>query len=361
MNSRNVVFFWHLVRFSFYLSLAFTAIISLVAQEKNTSKIDPVYEFWKNEKLIIPFEKIHTILEQNQKNNLIPNNEKVKKDALLGQNEVEVSNDTAPESELHAVINPTDSNNIVISPIRQDRYNPMEPLLCPLYYTNDFGKTWNKSTFKNLPQMANSFVLGGGDPVLGFDTKGKLYFSWINLFAHVVGLNPDSIYAAIYWAYSTNGGADWNRESNDAIKILSTHYSGYFNLTGMYDKQWMAVDRSNSPYQDNLYASMTYVGSNYGSPFYTIFLAKKEANSKVFSPDTVLISSGTYTFVQFSSIDVDNTGKIHVTFVGYKMSSGKTSLYYSNSSDGGKTFSSEIKLSDIILLGAKMIPGSDLT
>ena len=58
--------------------------------------------------------------------------------------ETVVSDDTEVESEVHAAVNPVDTANIIISPIRQAGSFPAVDLTCPVYYTKDFGKTWKK-------------------------------------------------------------------------------------------------------------------------------------------------------------------------------------------------------------------------
>lgn len=50
-----------------------------------------------------------------------------------------VSDGPEVESEIHAAINPTDSSNIVISPINMNA--SAGEVNCPIYYTNDFGQT----------------------------------------------------------------------------------------------------------------------------------------------------------------------------------------------------------------------------
>jgi hypothetical protein len=59
--------------------------------------------------------------------------------------EVLVHDDEKAESELHAAMNPTDTNNIIVSPIIQDPSNFLSPIDVPIYYTLDFGQTWNTS------------------------------------------------------------------------------------------------------------------------------------------------------------------------------------------------------------------------
>jgi len=62
------------------------------------------------------------------------------------------------ESELHAAVNPADTNNIIISAMRQDPNSFLAPLQFPTYYTKDFGATWQLSEFDGT--LEGQFVVG---------------------------------------------------------------------------------------------------------------------------------------------------------------------------------------------------------
>ncbi len=159
---------------------------------------------------------------------------------------VSVSNQI--ESEVHAAINPLDSANIIVSPINQTG-----GLTVPIYYTKDFGKSWKKSSVNLGPAIAESFVAGGGDPMFAFDANGTAYFSWINLY--YTSFQFDTVYADMYWAYSTDGGETWLREKND---LIGRGYIVNQTVTSFFDKQWMIVDKTDSPYRGNLYCAMLH-------------------------------------------------------------------------------------------------------
>ena len=308
------------------------------------------------EKMKISLEDVLNYL----KNNKISKSSELKKNNIeeiqsMG-NEVVVSADALPESEIHAAINPTDTNNIVISPMNFNSSSMLEGLLCPIYYTSDFGKKWQKSTFKTLPTKANTVVLGGGDPMFAFDSDGKLYMSWINLYAHLVGFSADSLFATTFWSSSTDGGKNWNRQTNDIIGSSGNTISN--SLNSMHDKEWSVIDKSTSQYHNNLYTSLTFLdGIRTNNTKANIVVYKKPANSQTYLKDSVIVSKGQYDFVQFSSIDVDKSGNVHVTFFGTL--NGNNAIYHSISTDGGVTFKVETKISDFILYGSQMIPSEN--
>lgn len=247
--------------------------------------------------------------------------------------EVIVSGDPYAESEIHAAINPNDPSNIVVSAIRLNPSNPSETLLCPVYYTRDFGSTWRKSSFRTVPREAGAVVLGGGDPVFAFDADSKLYFSWLNLYIY-----GPQLLMAMYCVSSTDGGETWTRPTADVIGKGSLTEQ---NAEG-FDKQWLAVDRTNSPYRNHLYAALY----NPSQTEMRISLRKKHRDSIAFEQRSIRVSSPGFKFVQFTSIDIDQNGGVHITFFGTK-DSITYSMYHTVSTDGGETFSPETKVSDI--------------
>ena len=80
----------------------------------------------------------------------------------------------------------------------------------PVYYSNDGGTTWTKSTFNAFSKLNTDFpgysFIGGGDPVFAYDKNGNLYFSWIYL---VLNSTNDTAVAAMYWAKSSDNGVSF--------------------------------------------------------------------------------------------------------------------------------------------------------
>jgi hypothetical protein len=282
------------------------------------------------------------------------------KPEIFDAKEVIVSDDQSPESEFHAVMNPLDSNVIIVSPMKQA--NDYEfPIQCPIYYTHNFGKTWNTSTFQSQHRVRSGRPAGGGDPMFAFNTDGKAYFSWISL---VIGFdyssNPDSVHEIMYWASSTDNGVTWQRENNDKLahwenKINFNQYM--FGLKFMHDKEWMACDRSNSIFRNNIYTSLTLFKIDSNKQSSKIVLYKKPATKSIFNNDSVIVSSRNYDHTQYSSIDVDNNGNVHVCFWGEKDST--QSLWHAISTDGGNSFQAETKISDLIFMRTKNVPNSE--
>ena len=253
-----------------------------------------------------------------------------------------ISGDFIPESEVHAAINPKDSNNIIVSPIRQRPQATIDALSCPIYYTKDFGKTWKKSFFNAVTLDPDAVTLGGGDPMFVFDANGKAYFSWIVL----SGVdNLDSVVEAMYWATSTDGGVTWQQAKNNWIGKSKMSYSAlqFGQVTDFFDKQWFACDRTNSPYRGTVYAGMYHVSPTDSR----MGIRVKAPNAQNFTQTTVRVP-GDYVFNQFASTDVDNSGNLHMTFFATSLNGVIGNfLFHTMSTDGGKTLQPPAIVSEI--------------
>lgn len=252
----------------------------------------------------------------------------------------EISNTKETESEIHAAVNPKDSNNIIVAAMKFSE-NIFSALTFPIYYTKDFGRTWKLSQFDGVnDQTGFSLVAGGGDPVIVFDDKGVAYMSWLTL---DLGLDL-KITVGLHWAISNDGGVTWTRQntlldSGELEDISGT--SGH-----LPDKEWMASDLSNSSYRGNIYVAYAYLNST--DTTYNIFVKTKAANGTTFGA-AVDLTPEEILFAQFTSIDVDADGVVHVSFVGAKAEDEVASLYHCKSTDGGATFSTPVKISDFFM------------
>ncbi len=255
-------------------------------------------------------------------------------------------NDVDEGSEIHAAINPTDSNNLVCSAISSDDAGQ---LALPLYYSKDFGYTWQKSDYAPAPDDMSAFVLGGGDPMFAYDAMGTLYYSWIDLFFSLSSSNPPMV---IYWISSTDGGAQWQRNpGNDSIS------SGYLDFTNQeespaVDKQWMVCDLSSSPGRNNLYTSLylPYVGDQ------RVALRVKGANESEFRSSVTRPTRTDYSFNQFTSVDCDDEGRVHMSYIAAlpsdSMPLGEFRLFHLLSTDQGASFQPEVEVSQVHFLNS---------
>ncbi len=241
------------------------------------------------------------------------------------------------DAEVHAAINPTDSNNIVVSPIRQSGNS----LQVPLYYTKNFGNAWIKSTFNPMPSKPNGMSMGGGDPVFAFDETGKLFYTYIDLY--IKGSSTDTVFWELLWIYSDDGGVTWNVPAENIIASSKLIMASQTLTAPVPDKQWMAIDRSGLAFHNSLYVSYASINGITGEA--TITIKHLREDSLAFESTTGTINTAGFDMVQFASLDVDHNGHVHVTFFG-SLNGLQYSIFYASSTDGGVTFSSPVKVSD---------------
>jgi len=252
-----------------------------------------------------------------------------------------LSNSEETESEIHAAVNPLDSNNIIVGAMKFSADNILASLTFPIYYTKDFGSTWQLSEFNgtnNMPVL--TLVAGGGDPIIVFDDEGVAYLSWLTL---SIGIDL-KIKAELLWAMSEDGGATWTQQPNpldegELADIAAT--SGK-----LPDKEWMASDLSDSEHRGNVYVAYAYINS--ADTTYNILVKTKDADSETFGA-AVDVNPEELAFAQFTSIDVDAKGIVHVMFAGATVEDEVLSLYHVASEDGGATFSEPVKISSLHL------------
>lgn len=272
--------------------------------------------------------------------------------ASIRSSEIIVHNDAKAESEIHAVINPTDTSNLIVASILQNPQNILAPLDVPIYYTLDFGQTWKSSKITFSPNASDGFVAGGGDPVLAFDDSGNAYLSWLVL---TLNITTSQLKLALYLSTSTDKGATWSAATLIDRGIADFGAIGGNGTGTIIDKQWMAIDHTNGANKDRLYVSYTYFEILDSTNALTKILVKsKSGTSNIFSA-AVPVNHGSYAMLQFSSIDVDPAGNVHVLFFGGN-SDDDIALYHTISTDGGTSFQPEVQISTLYFPG--LIDGS---
>lgn len=212
------------------------------------------------------------------------------------------SND--PE-EVTIAINPTNPLNLAAG--ANIRYS---------YRSTDGGFSW-------IQQTLSSTLGVWGDPVVLFDNDGDLYF------AHLSNPQSGNWLDRIVVQKSTDGGVSWNDGAGVGL-----------NPPKDQDKEWLAVDRTNSPFRDNLYMSWTqfdtYGSSNPSDSTLILFSRSTDAGLNWSTPVRVSDTGG-------NCIDSDETVEGAVPAVGpggeiYLTWSGPLGIMFDKSTDGGVTF-----------------------
>lgn len=251
------------------------------------------------------------------------------------RSESNVSQSPEIESEIAAAINPDNPNKIVVCAMRTTDNEQADELSFPIYYTSDFGETWNTSSFKPEEVGVNSMAIsaGGGDPVLVYDKDGKVHLSWLRV---VFNLLSFDIQFVMNHAISEDDGATWTVDDGP-VDVGSANIL----LAGrVIDKEWMVADNNPaSPHYGNVY--MLYVELNVVSQneiTYQMICNTWSTQTQQWSESVVAISSNDLPFCQFVSPVVTPNGDLHLTVVGAVGLEEFSGIYHSVSTDGGQNF-----------------------
>ncbi len=210
--------------------------------------------------------------------------------------------------------------------------NPLNPQILAAaanidhyYLSTNGGINWSES---HLSSMLGVW----GDPALLFDSSGNLYYGHLS--------NPVSGYwiDRIVVQRSTNNGLTWN----DGAGV------GFVSPKNQ-DKEWLAVDLTQSQYRGNVYMTWTEF-DDYGSP------NSNDSSRIKFSRSTdegiTWSNSITISDVSGNCTDSDNTTEGAVPCVGpngeiYVAWAGPEGLVFDKSTDGGITWGEDTFISDI--------------
>ncbi len=224
---------------------------------------------------------------------------------------IKVSSDTSNQpNEVTIAINPT--NTQVLAAGSNLKY---------FFSSDDGGLTWNEKTM--------SSTLGVyGDPSMAFDNNGNLFFAHLS--------NPVS---SGYWIDRIV-----IQKSIDNGKTWSNGVGVGFDPPKNQDKEWLAVDRTNSNFSNNLYAAWTefdkYGSSDPNDSSRILFSYSNDEGETWSTPVKVSDKGG-------NCIDSDSTVEGAVPAVGpsgevYLSWSGPLGIMFDKSLDGGNTFGKDI-------------------
>lgn len=188
------------------------------------------------------------------------------------------------------------------------------------YYSFDGGQTWSEG------RLSSQYGVWG-DPCVIFDGDGKLFFAHLSSPPSSEGDWLDRIVVQ----KSYNGGKSWNRGEGIGL-----------NPPKDQDKEWLAVDLTDSPFRNRIYMAWTEFdryGSNSPRDSSRILLSHSYPYGWT-RPVRISDSGG-------NCIDSDNTVEGAVPAVGpngevYIGWSGPLGILFDKSTDGGDTFGSDI-------------------
>src|ERR1051325_9639521 len=222
---------------------------------------------------------------------------------------IQIGSSGAPE-EPSIMINPKNTNQ-VIAGANIDHF----------YYSTNAGMTWTGGTLVDQYQV-------WGDPALTVDTSGNFYYFHLT--------NGNSFIDRLTVQKSVNGGVTWSNPG--------AHFS--FNSPKQQDKVWPAVDWTNGPRGNWIYASWTQF-DNYGST------SSLDSSRILFarSSDGGITWSASVRIDRLLRVCVDGdktregavpwvgpNGQVYVGWAGPLVRNSQFKLFFQKSTDGGNTW-----------------------
>ena len=120
------------------------------------------------------------------------------------------------------------------------------------------------------------------------------------------------------------------------------------NPSGLMGQTIIAIDTSGGPYHDNIYLLCSVERNSNPDPLDVMFARSTDGGVTFSSPVRINDDPGTSAWQWFGTMSVAPNGRIDVVWLDTRDNPGTylSALYYSNSSDGGITWSTNQRLSD---------------
>ena len=230
-------------------------------------------------------------------------------------------------AETSIAINPSNPENIVAAFISYDKKLP--GYIDNTYASFDGGLTWKEVRTENPDNRIQ------GDDAVAFGTDNIVFHSYLSFY----GLGNETLKqpsSGIFISSSLDGGLTFPVRA-----VLVDHIN---TSAPMEDKPYVTVDNSDSSkYRNNVYIAWTHFqdyGSRSSSDSSQIYFSRSIDSGKTFSPAIRISTTGG------DCRDSSNTVEGAITSVGpkgevYVVWAGPKGLVFTESFDGGKTFSAE--------------------
>jgi hypothetical protein len=212
---------------------------------------------------------------------------------------------TQIQNEEQVVINPL-GKDTVVAVWRDFRYGYRR---VGVGYSFDGGVTWKDTLF----EIAPGTLEWHSDPGLVADKNGNYY-------AVVLGVDPFGVSSEIEVFKSTDRGISWN------LPTIAVPPS----LDFFEDKELMACDRTESPYNGNLYIAWTRFTGNFSQIYFI-----RSTDGGISFSEPLLI--GDLSSVQWPVPAVGPNGEVYVAWVGYS----PRALKLDKSTNGGVNFGTD--------------------
>ncbi|TMC15839.1 MAG: exo-alpha-sialidase, partial [Chloroflexi bacterium] len=226
----------------------------------------------------------------------------------------------------------------------------------------DGGRTWADSAIPvNFTRgtafggVARQYWQASGDPSVAWDTRGNAYYSCLAFQrGPAVTNNPDQSSAIYVFRSTHNSGASWNFPGRPVIESFNTTFFPF------EDKPYITVDNHNgSPFRDRIYVTYNEdladgrarifesFSDNYGETFSKRVLV---STTSPLCPNSIG-PSGSCDINAFSQPFTGPDGSLYVVYSNFNNAEkgpkdNHLQILLSKSTDGVKTFSAPVKVSD---------------
>ncbi|SRR6266568_2130148 len=233
---------------------------------------------------------------------------------------------------------------------------------CGAAYSLNGGQTWTDSTIPisftrgtAFGGVARQYWQASGDPSVAWDTRGNAYYSCLAFQrGPAVTNNPDQSSAIYVFRSTHNSGASWNFPGRPVIESFNKTFFPF------EDKPYITVDNHNgSPFRDRIYVTYNEdladgrarifesFSDNYGETFSKRVLV---SSTSPLCPNSIG-PSGSCDLSAFSQPFTGPDGSLYVVYSNFNNAErgpkdNHLQILLSKSTDGGKTFSAPVKVSD---------------
>ncbi len=271
-----------------------------------------------------------------------------------------VNRDTAgaPQNETAIVVDPNNSNRIVAAAndyVTRTWTCTRNGIPCSslgdgysgAYFSNDGGATWCCASnldgsslgtlIPGVDHLAGGPYDAGGDPALGFDSLGHVYYAGLGFDR----TSPPNTVAVNKGTFDASGHLAWA----PPIFINQTASPSILN-----DKEWIAVDSNpSSLFRDRVYVTWTRFIFNPSNGRYVqspVAVSYSSDEGKTFSDPQLIVGNVLYS--QGSRPVIGPDGTVYVFWDGSTRHATLDSIWMVKSTDGGKTWSKPAAISELV-------------
>jgi hypothetical protein len=271
--------------------------------------------------------------------------------------DVTVNQDTAaaPQNETAIAVDPNDPNRLVAGAndyvtrtwtctVSGTPCSALGDAYSGTYFSNDGGQTWCCTAtdpahlgtlIPGVEHLTGGPYDAGGDPAVAFDSRGRAFYAGL-------GFNRTSAPNTVTVSRGTFSGGSLSWSAPTFIGATTSPAT-------LNDKEWIAVDSNvSSPFRDRIYVTWTRFLFNAHNGRYTqspiFFVSSSDGGQTFTAPKSI---SGNVLYGQGSHPVVGPDGALYVFWDGAARLATKDSTYMVKSTDGGATWGSPVKVSEL--------------